>query len=54
MISLRFARAIATLADDPGKRRKLGEAARAETRRSYDIRPVVERWLGLYEEALGD
>ncbi|MCG5512750.1 glycosyltransferase family 4 protein [Ectothiorhodospira shaposhnikovii] len=49
-----LARAIARLQDDPGLRRRLGEAAREKALREFDERIVIERTLGVYGELVGN
>lgn len=44
--SAAFARAVARLADDPARRRAMGEAARAHVRAHFDFK----RWLGRFDE----
>ncbi len=47
-------RAIAALADDPGRRARLAAAARQTIADTYAARPATERWLKLYQEALDE
>jgi glycosyltransferase involved in cell wall biosynthesis len=46
------AHAIGELATDPGKRARMGEAARDNARR-FDLERMVDEWCALYRQAIG-
>jgi glycosyltransferase involved in cell wall biosynthesis len=46
-----LAAAIATLLDDPARRRRLGQAGRARVREAFGIRAMVERTAAIYRAA---
>jgi len=48
-----LADAIESLANDPAKLRQMGSAARNRVIEQFDMRRVIERHLGIYDELLG-
>ena len=46
-----LAAAIATLLDDPARRRRLGQAGRARVREAFGVRAMVERTAAIYRAA---
>jgi glycosyltransferase involved in cell wall biosynthesis len=48
----RLAEAIARLADDPARRRAMGEAAGSKAAREFDVRRQIDITLGVYEQLL--
>jgi glycosyltransferase involved in cell wall biosynthesis len=50
--SAALARAICMLLADPGRRRRLGQAARYKVRAQFSVRQTIDRHVRLYEELL--
>ena len=45
-------RAIVSLASDPNRRRRMGDAARVRAREMFGLEPMVRRTIGVYAEAI--